>query len=292
LAAREVDPRTTQSHLAGLVDTSEHGEASVITPLIGDGWTPFVVDVGASDGRTLSNSFPFLALGWSGVLVEPLPAAFETLAARYADRSDVVCVQAACGAADGSGVLHVGADPLGMGSTLMPTRAPGPTVSVPVRSLTSVLASSAAPPEPAALFVDAEGMDYEVLTGLDFDRFRPRVIVTEDDIQQREKHAAKVRLLEEQGYVLYAPVGNSIWVVEDVLGEALGVREITRGPVTDREGALGRVAGEILVRRCFELEHRRDEIWRELTVLRESRSWRMTRPLRELVERLRRARGS
>jgi FkbM family methyltransferase len=271
---------TAASHLARLVDTSQHGEASAITPLIGADWTPFVVDVGASDGRTLSNSFPFLALGWSGVLVEPLPSAFERLRSRYADRDDVVCVQAACGEADGSAELAVGSDPLGMTSSLGTRGASARTVNVPVRTLTSVLSSSGAPAEPAILSVDAEGMDYEVLAGLDFDRFRPRVVVTEDDLRQPDKHAAKVRLLEERGYVVYAQVGNSIWVTE----------EIAPGRATDREGALRRVDSEILARRCLELEAARDEIWREFTVLRESHSWRMTRPLRVAAERLRRLR--
>jgi FkbM family methyltransferase len=283
---RQLDVRTTPDHLSRLIDTSQHGEAGAITPLIGAGWTPFVVDVGASDGRTLSNSFPFLSLGWSGILIEPLPAAFERLSALYADRGDVACVQAACGARDGVAELQVGADPLGMTSTLT-TRTSSETVTVPVRSLTSVLASAGAPSEPAALFVDAEGMDYEVLSGLDFDRFRPRIVITEDDMRDPDKHAAKARLLEDRGYVLYATVGNSIWAGEDVVREALGVRGPVAAPVTDREGALRRVAIDIVVRRCLELEARRDELWHELTVLRESRSWRMTRPLRALVARLR-----
>src|SRR3954451_1865256 len=87
LASRAVMP---------IVDVSQHGEASVLAALVEDDWPRYLVDVGAHDGRSLSNSLPFVELGWSGVLVEPLPQAFSLLADRYASRADVRCVQAAC----------------------------------------------------------------------------------------------------------------------------------------------------------------------------------------------------
>ena len=248
-----------------------------------------MVDVGAHDGRTLSNSHPFLALGWSGVLVEPLPAAFERLDALYRDRPDVHCVQVACAEAEGERQLHLGTDgPLTMNSTLRAPAGVGAALSVSVRTLTSVLEACAAPSDFSILLVDAEGMDYEVLAGLDFERFRPRVVVTEDDLTAPDRHAAKTRLLAERGYVLYAVVGNSIWITEQVAREAADVADpVPPGPLIDREGALARAPEAVLVRRCLELERSRDEIWGELDVVRRSHSWRATRPLRALARRLR-----
>jgi FkbM family methyltransferase len=253
-----------------LLDVSQHGEAAVLATIVGEDWPRYLVDVGAHDGRSLSNSFPFLELGWSGVLVEPLPQAFSLLAERYASRADVRCVQAACGERDGRMGLSVGSDgPLPMTSRLGGVG----EIEVAVRTLTGVLDEAGSPRDFSLLLVDAEGTDDAVLAGLDFDRFRPRVIVTED---------AKERLLEERGYVLYTVVGgvNSIWVAAELAG-AYG--DLPLSP----DAALAKIDAATWARRCAELERSRDEIWQRLVTLESSRSWRLTRPLRRLAARLR-----
>jgi FkbM family methyltransferase len=252
-----------------IVDVSQHGEASILAALVGDDWPRYLVDVGAHDGHSLSNSFPFLELGWSGVLVEPLPQAFSLLAERYGSRADVHCVQAACAEREGRMPLSVGSD----GPLPMTSRLGGDgDVDVAVRTLTSVLEEAGAPTDFSFLLVDAEGMDGAVLAGLDFDRYRPRVIVTED---------AEPHLLEGRGYVLYTVVGavNSIWIAGE---HAAGLGKLPLSP----EAVVERVGAAAWARRCAELERSRDEIWQQLVVLQGSRSWRLTRPLRKLVSRL------
>jgi FkbM family methyltransferase len=284
----------TPGDLAEIVDVSQHGEAGILAGLVEPDWPPYLVDVGAHDGRSLSNSFPFLELGWAGVLVEPLPRAFERLAQRYRGRTDVQCVQAACGDAEGEMPLFVGEDgPWTMNSTLCTDDTPhwrsvrGRTsVAVRVRTLTSVLDEADAPRDFSLLLVDAEGMDHEVLAGLDFARFRPRVIVTEDDLANPQKHDAKNRLLTEAGYVLYTIVAatNSIWVSSAVAPEA---HARGPGPLLSPEEAARTVTRSALERRCAELERSRDEIWAELMVIQASRSWRLTRPLRDMGRKVR-----
>src|SRR3954467_14984824 len=101
------------------VDVSQHGEAGMLAALVEPDWPRYLVDVGAHDGRSLSNSFPFLQLGWGGVLVEPLPSAFAQLESLYRGPPDVRCVHAACGAVEGEGQLAVGDDaPVAMTSSL------------------------------------------------------------------------------------------------------------------------------------------------------------------------------
>jgi FkbM family methyltransferase len=257
-----------------IVDVSQHGEASILAALVEDDWPRYLVDVGAHDGRSLSNSFPFIELGWPGVLVEPLPPAFALLADRYASRADVRCVQVACAERDGRMPLSVGTDgPLPMTSRL----GGDSTVEVEVRTLTRVLDEAAAPADFSFLLVDAEGTDSAVLKGLDFERYRPRVIVTEDAAQD---------LLDERGYLLYTVVGgvNSIWIARE-LAAALGELPLSTEAVVERVGAAA------WARRCTELERSRDEIWQRLVTLESSRSWRLTRPLRRLAERRLRYRG-
>jgi hypothetical protein len=122
-------------------------------------------------------------------------------------------------------------------------------------------------------------MDHAVLAGLDFTRFRPRVIVTEDDVAAAEAHAAKGRLLAERGYVLYTVVAatNSIWISSEL--PAATSAELPLSP----EAALEKIDSASWARRCAELERSREEIWQQLIVLQASRSWRLTRPLRRFA---------
>ncbi len=154
-------------------------------------------------------------------------------------------------------------------------------MTVKVRTLTSLLEEHDSPADFSLLLVDAEGVDYEVLAGLDFDRYRPRVIVTEEDPGDAEQHAAKYELLRERGYVLYTVVAdvNSIWVAAEFLNRA----------VLSPDQAIGSIDNEVLARRCDELQRSRDELWERLTVIESSRSWRLTKPLRDVGRKLRAA---
>jgi FkbM family methyltransferase len=281
-------PRTAAAgELEGLLDVSQHGESSIVAALVQADWPPYLVDVGAHDGRSLSNSFAFTQLGWSGVLVEPLPRAFERMAALYRERPDVHCVQAACSDRDGEMRLRIGDDgPSPMTSTLDARRAGGETIRVTVKSLTSLLDEHEAPADFSLLFVDAEGVDLEVLAGLDFDRYRPRVIVTEDDVANAARHADKYLLLQRRGYVLYTVVGatNSVWISGSSDAEP---GSGPPAPMLTPEEAIRAMSRPALERRCAELERSRDEIWQQLQTLTTSRSWRLTRPLRRLGSRLR-----
>lgn len=59
-------------------DYSQNNEQKIILDYFGD-FRGAVLDIGANDGVTLSNSRALVALGWRAVLVEPSPAAFVQL---------------------------------------------------------------------------------------------------------------------------------------------------------------------------------------------------------------------
>ena len=55
-----------------------------------------LLDIGANDGQTFSNSRYLLeSLNWSGLLVEPSPVAFKKLSALYNDNNMVECLNVA-----------------------------------------------------------------------------------------------------------------------------------------------------------------------------------------------------
>jgi FkbM family methyltransferase len=159
----------------------------------------FFVEAGAHDGYTGSNTY-YLARfrGWSGVLIEPIPALYErcviersgskvfncALVSSEFDRDEVVMryggpqsvVKGAWEWADAyeapsqlewsqRGCAHGWEDPYDVG--------------VPARTLTSVLEEAGAPARIDLLSLDVEGYELEVLKGLDFARYTPTLILLE-----------------------------------------------------------------------------------------------------------------
>jgi FkbM family methyltransferase len=213
--------------LKGLLggDTSQFGETRALAKYITADFPKFVVDVGAYDGITFSNSYPHIRQGWRAILVEPHPSVFRILAQTHSGNKHVTCINKACSDHAGSLPLFVSTDgDIGQTSTLCTddnelfnTRKSTKTIDVEVETLTNILAEGGAPRDIGLLFIDAEGMDYEVLCGLDFNRYAPRLIVTEDYPLNAEKHAAKYQLLQSHGYSLEMMIGcNSVWLRSSV----------------------------------------------------------------------------
>jgi FkbM family methyltransferase len=204
-------------------DTSQHGETSVVIDLVRPDDPHFVVDVGANNGVFLSNSRALILREWNGLLIEPFSSAFVELESLYAESPNVTCVRIACSDQPGTAKLFVGSDEPGQMSTL----SSDPVLQLSVRSdheqvevetLTNVLREHDAPRDISLLSVDAEGLDYEVLSGLDFDQFQPRMILTEEYPQSPEKHMQKHFMLNEKGYTLYGQYGcNTLWILPQYL---------------------------------------------------------------------------
>jgi FkbM family methyltransferase len=196
-------------------DTTHRGEFAALRRLMTPGFPRVVVDVGANDGFYGSNSFPFVARGWRSVLVEPHPKVFAKLQKLHRSRPNVTCLNLACAEKAGTFPLYVGNDgeapstsTLSGDPELLNLRTQG-TIMVRVERLTDVLAAQKIPSDIGLLTVDVEGMDLEVLQGLDFSRWRPRIIITED---YPPKVPAKSELLKKNGYQFRTLVDvNSIW---------------------------------------------------------------------------------
>ncbi len=216
-----VQPQATQP---AQVDPSQAGEAGTLLRLLRPDFPHSLVDVGAHDGVTISNSRTFALEGWDAILIEPHPELFAQLEQANADLPGVRCLNIACSDAPGSLPLYFGKnDAYNTMSTLCTDVNPWFSnvrseefVMVPVRTLTDVLGECQWPRDLCLLMVDAEGMDYEVLLGLDFQLYRPRLIVTEEYISNPSKHRSKYRLLLDQGYTFHSMVGtNTIWIANE-----------------------------------------------------------------------------
>lgn len=71
---------------------SQYGEDLIIFDYF-NGRTGNLLDLGANDGITFSNSRLFIENGWKGVLVEASPITFQKLKKLYKESQDVICIE-------------------------------------------------------------------------------------------------------------------------------------------------------------------------------------------------------
>lgn len=74
---------------------SQNREEEIILMAMGHKAKGYVLDIGANDGITLSNSRALIERGWHGCMVEPDYEAFAKLAALYKDNPDITLINAA-----------------------------------------------------------------------------------------------------------------------------------------------------------------------------------------------------
>lgn len=214
---------TTSSPEVTKPGTSQADELAVICSLLRQDFPRWFIDVGAHDGVTFSNSRSFVEAGWTCLLVEPHPTTFATLTSNSSDWPNALLVQCAVSSKPGQLPLYIGRDQGLMNSTLstddnrwMHATRSSESVLVKVETLTDLLQRHGFPRDISVLSIDTEGMDYDVLVGLDIDRFRPRIIVTEEYLLNLEKHNAKYRLLLDLGYAFFRSAGyNTVWIANE-----------------------------------------------------------------------------
>lgn len=183
-------------------------ETELVRSFFPDTAPGYFVDVGANEPHKDSQSWPLEQAGWRGILVEPQPNLAEALrAARTAQVFAVACSSPQN--AGGTMVLNVAGPYSSLESTLAAGARRQGTIAVPVRTLDSILLEANAPTPIDFLSVDVEGHEIEVLSGFDFARWRPRLVLLEDHVGNLCKH----RYMCAAGYRLVRRTGLNAWYV-------------------------------------------------------------------------------
>lgn len=183
---------------------------------------PSYLDIGANHPRYLSNTYYFYRKGARGVLVEPNPQLAD-LIRRVRPRD--VCANVAVGAAskppldfyilnpaglstfDGDDARKHEADKVAKIERVIPT---------PVVAINDLIAQHC-PKAPDFLSLDVEGMDIEILTAIDFAKWRPKVLCLETLTFESNGRGQKIQpildLMRERNYIVYADTYlNTIFV--------------------------------------------------------------------------------
>jgi FkbM family methyltransferase len=165
------------------------------------------VEVGANDPVGGSQTLALEWRGWTGILVEPLREYAYRL--RKMRRAQVFDCAAGSPAQAGRSLPFLVAGSL---STLLPRIeervTPRETRLVRVRTLDAILADARIGPIDF-LSIDVEGAELDVLAGFTIERHRPRLILLEDNVRNRDKHS----YMTARGYKLIRRTNLNNWYV-------------------------------------------------------------------------------
>jgi FkbM family methyltransferase len=166
----------------------------------------FFVDVGAHDPEFMSLTKAFTEMGWRGINIEPSSTFDKFPSARPND----INLNCAVSDHDGTATLHEYPD--GPGLTRLDSVVTEVMKShtqrvikqtVPVRTLTSIFEEHATAQVVDFMSIDVEGHERAVLTGNDWQRFRPRVLVIEatETLTEKPTHHLWEEIVRSARYV-------------------------------------------------------------------------------------------
>lgn len=158
-----------------------------------------LLDLGANDGKTLSNSLKLIELGWKGYLVEPSPTAFKRLTELHKDNNLVKCYQYAITTENGtanmfdSGSLLSSKDKA-LVSTLVEKetkrwngKVKFENIEVETINFTTLLKKIKIKTIDF-LTIDIEGLDWEVLQQIDLKDLGVKMLIVETNGIENQKY--------------------------------------------------------------------------------------------------------
>jgi FkbM family methyltransferase len=199
---------------------SQHGEDFFLDQIFKNQREGFFVEVGCIDGRRFSNTLTFEERGWKGLCVEAHAGYIELL---KKNRPNSIVCHCAAGEKDEDEVPFY-ANSRGSLSTLDKSQEEHfrkkygvhftgfELQRVPKRRLDTLFKQNEIS-KIDLLSIDIEGYEIEALKGIDFSRYRPRVIVVET--QDREEEQKLDQLFEQVGYHRVARLACNLFYAFD-----------------------------------------------------------------------------
>lgn len=174
------------------------------------------VEVGANDGVHGSTTLFFEQRGWNCILVEPNPALAMQLRSGRTGRVFECAASSQNGVAilqmaEGEGLAHAVStieNSKGAATTLRKHSAVVRPVEVKTRRLDDIL-EEAGVDHINFMSIDVEGHELQALRGLSIDRWRPEIMILEDNSTFRDR--AVRDCLAIQGYVRFRRTGVNDW---------------------------------------------------------------------------------
>ncbi|MFA7256226.1 MAG: FkbM family methyltransferase [Kiritimatiellales bacterium] len=193
---------------------SQYGQDVTVFDLLGKPSQGVFLDIGANDGKSLSNSLLFEEKGWTGVCVDPHPIVFESLKknrkghlvnACIADKDGTVNFLAVEGPANMLSGIKEFCDVHHMeriGKEIAQNG--GTTRTVEIEALSpATLCNRFDIRQIDFLSIDTEGCELQILKSFDFENVPVRII----SVENGSRSSSIFRYLTSKGFVLIKCVG-------------------------------------------------------------------------------------
>jgi len=199
---------------------SQYGEERVLNNFFGSKGKGFVVDIGAMDGTTYSNSRYLISnLNWSGLLVEPHPDFFSRLENIYRGNENVTLKNVACFKKNTTVDFHIYSDGIDSCVSTISEDFKKRVINAhgdkfkenPIKVQAVTLDSLMSDCEHVDfLSVDCEGADMDVLQSNNWEENRPSLICIEHSMDESELS----NFIESVDYVFYDKTSGNTFFKE------------------------------------------------------------------------------
>jgi FkbM family methyltransferase len=200
-----------------MIDYTQYGEGKVINHYFKD-FKGTVLDIGANDGKTFSNSLALIENGWNAILIEPNKEAFKDLTELHKDRykvgvlipsqgcNPVTCLNIAIGNETKTTELFINEPHIKGDNGLLSTFDDKQKLiwgnffhnhkkqMIEMVTFEDLIKSNPYIKKLDFITIDVEGMDFDVLKQIDFDKFKTRMVCVEYNnvnSEMYEQHMAK-----------------------------------------------------------------------------------------------------
>jgi FkbM family methyltransferase len=167
------------------------------------------IDVGANFPET-SISTALEMKGWKGIVIEPQPECIKILR-KYRKCKIIQC---ACSSKKNKNkfmkLWKAGPQSSLNLDFISPKDRPNKFINVKVTTLNEILIQNKIK-KIDLLSIDTEGTEIDVLDGLDFKKYAPKLILIEDHARDSEKH----NYLKNLGYKLFRRTGYNAWYAKE-----------------------------------------------------------------------------
>jgi FkbM family methyltransferase len=192
------------------------------------------VEVGANDGVNGSTTLYFEKQGWRCVLIEPNPA----LCAEIREKRSALLFECAASDRSGTATLHIAegawrADGMSTISARSGDRErirrqgfSTRPVDVPTLTLDEILGKAQLGGQIDFVTIDVEGHEHEVLQGFSLERWKPTILILEDNSNTEDQTV--VRHLAELGYEPFLRTGVNDWFAHRSNKELVNIRNKLR----------------------------------------------------------------
>lgn len=204
-----MQPFNTQTRNIFRFKNGPENEQTLIREFFKDKSNGFYVDVGANEPVIQSQTYHLECIGWTGILIEPIPDYCTLLRNNRSGKT----IQCACSSPQNHGKelkLNLAAGhstlnekPIAVGSTS------DESIIVPCRTLDSILEDQNTQRHFEFISIDIEGHEMEMFKGFSLAYWQPQLVLLEDHVINHEKH----NHMTSNGYQLILRTGLNSWYV-------------------------------------------------------------------------------